>query len=137
MQAETTKAQARELRALLDVAGALTSTLEPDQVFEHVVEGIRAVIHCEDAIIYSYDEGAGALQMVTGLGARLDRPSTATTLWPGRSLVQDGATRLCRSPPGRCAWVRATRFSSSTAAMRRDVPATARRCARGTRERSR
>jgi signal transduction histidine kinase len=73
IQAETTKAQARELRALLDVAGALTSTLDPDQVFEHVVEGIRAVIHCEDAIIYSYDEGAGALQMVTGLGPRLDR----------------------------------------------------------------
>jgi signal transduction histidine kinase/GAF domain-containing protein len=73
IQAETTKAQARELQALLDVASALTSTLEPDQVFEHVVEGIRAVIGCEDAIIYSYDEGANALQMVTGLGARLDR----------------------------------------------------------------
>ena len=39
-----------------------------DQVFAHVVEGIRAVIGCEDAIIYSYDEGADALQMVTGLG---------------------------------------------------------------------
>jgi GAF domain-containing protein len=73
LQAETVKAQARELRALLDVASALTSTLEPDQVFEHVVEGIRSVIHCEDAIIYSYDDGANALQMVTGLGARLDR----------------------------------------------------------------
>jgi signal transduction histidine kinase len=73
LQAETVKAQARELSALLDVAGALTSTLEPDQVFEHVVEGIRTVIHCEDAIIYSYDEGGDTLQMVSGLGARLDR----------------------------------------------------------------
>jgi signal transduction histidine kinase len=73
IQAETVKAQARELSALLDVAGALTSTLEPEQVFEHVVEGIRTVIHCEDAIIYSYDERADALRMVSGLGARLDR----------------------------------------------------------------
>jgi len=72
IQAETVKAQTRELSALLDVASALTSTLEPDQVFAHIVEGIRTVIHCEDAIIYSYDERADLLQMVSGLGARLD-----------------------------------------------------------------
>src|SRR5260370_31141197 len=69
IQAETVKAQTRELSALLDVASALTSTLEPDQVFAHIVEGIRTVIHCEDAIIYSYDERADLLQMVSGLGA--------------------------------------------------------------------
>jgi signal transduction histidine kinase len=72
IQAETVKAQTRELSALLDVASALTSTLEPDKVFAHIVEGIRTVIHCEDAIIYSYDERADLLQMVSGLGARLD-----------------------------------------------------------------
>jgi signal transduction histidine kinase len=73
IQAETVKAQARELSALLDVAGALTGSLEPDQIFEHIVEGIRTVIHCEDAIIYSYEQHSDTLRMVTGLGARLDR----------------------------------------------------------------
>lgn len=72
-QAEAAKAQARELGALLDATRALTSSLEPTQVFAYIVASIRKVIACDDAVIYSYDEHAGVLSVMTGFGQRLER----------------------------------------------------------------
>lgn len=71
-QAETAKAQARELAALLDASRALTSSLEPGSVFAYIVASIRKVIACDDAVIYAYDEHAETLHVVTGLGARME-----------------------------------------------------------------
>ncbi|MGZ3581203.1 MAG: GAF domain-containing protein [Ktedonobacterales bacterium] len=72
-QAEAAKAQARELGALLDATRALTSSLELTQVFAYIVASIRKVIACDDAVIYSYDEHAGVLRVMTGFGRRLER----------------------------------------------------------------
>ena len=72
-QAEAAKAQARELGALLDATRALTSSLDPTQVFAYIVASIRKVIACDDAVIYSYDEHAGVLSVMTGFGQRLER----------------------------------------------------------------
>jgi signal transduction histidine kinase len=72
-QAETAKAQARELAALLDASRALTSTLEPEHVFEYLVSSIRKVIACDDAVIYRYDEHTETLRIVTGMGPRIMR----------------------------------------------------------------
>lgn len=72
VQAAAMRAQARELGALLEANRALTSSLEPTQVLEHIVASIRTVIACEDAIIYAFEEHANALQKVAGLGLRTD-----------------------------------------------------------------
>lgn len=71
-QAEAATAQARELAALLDASRALTSSLEPGQIFAYIVAGVRKVVACDDAVIYAYDEHANALRVVTGLGARIE-----------------------------------------------------------------
>jgi signal transduction histidine kinase/GAF domain-containing protein len=71
-QAEAAKTQARELSALLDASHALTSSLEPGQVFAYIVASVRKVIGCDDAVIYAYDEHAEVLRVVTGLGTRIE-----------------------------------------------------------------
>jgi signal transduction histidine kinase len=77
-QAEAAKAQARELTALLDATRALTSSLEPAQVFAYIVASVRKVVHCEDAVIYAYDEHQRQLRVITGLGTRLERLGAAS-----------------------------------------------------------
>ena len=72
-QAEAAKAQARELSALLDATRALTSSLEPSQVFAYIVGSTRKVITCEDVVIYAYDERTDSLRLVTGTGTRIER----------------------------------------------------------------
>lgn len=72
-QAEAAKAQARELSALLDATRALTSSLEPNQVFAYIVASTRKVITCDDLAIYAYDERTDSLRIVTGAGSRIDR----------------------------------------------------------------
>jgi len=73
LQAEANAAQARELGALLDASRALTSSLDPTQVFSYVVASIRKVISCDDAVIYVRDPGAAHLRVVAGMGLRGDR----------------------------------------------------------------
>ncbi len=73
VQAEANAAQARELSALLDASRALTSSLEPTQVFSYIVASIRKVINCDDAVIYVRDPGAAQLRVVAGMGPRGDR----------------------------------------------------------------
>jgi signal transduction histidine kinase/GAF domain-containing protein len=72
-QAEAAKAQARELGALLDASRALTSSLEPSQVFAYIVASTRKVISCDDVVIYAYEEHTDSLRVVTGLGTRIER----------------------------------------------------------------
>src|SRR5579859_1327976 len=71
-QAEAAKEQARELTALLDASRALTSSLEPGQVFAYIVASVRKVVGCDDAVIYTYDEHAEVLRVMTGLGVRVE-----------------------------------------------------------------
>lgn len=72
-QAEASKAYARELSALLDATRALTSSLDPSQVFELIVASTRKVITCDDVVIYAYQEHNDTLRVVTGMGPRLGR----------------------------------------------------------------
>ena len=73
LQAEANAAQARELSALLDASRALTSSLDPAQVFAYIAASIRKVIACDDAVIYVADERVGQLQVVAGMGSRIER----------------------------------------------------------------
>ncbi len=73
LQAEANAAQARELGALLEASRALTSSLDPTQVFTYIVASIRKVIACDDAVIYVLDPGAAVLRVVAGMGLRGDR----------------------------------------------------------------
>jgi len=73
LQAEANAAQAREVSALLNASHALTSSLDPTQVFSYVVASIRKVISCDDAVIYVRDPGATQLRVVAGMGLRGDR----------------------------------------------------------------
>jgi signal transduction histidine kinase/GAF domain-containing protein len=72
-QAEEAQRQAAELKLLLDMAQALTSSLEPEQFFEQIAASIRQVARCDDAVIYSCDETARVLHVVAGLGQRVER----------------------------------------------------------------
>ena len=87
-QAEAAKAQARELSALLDATRALTSSLEPNQVFAYIVGSTRKVITCDDVVIYAYDERTDSLRIVTGTGSRIERLGGARVpLSDGRSIA--------------------------------------------------
>ncbi|MEO7002858.1 MAG: GAF domain-containing protein, partial [Ktedonobacterales bacterium] len=73
LQAEASATQTRELGALLDASRALTSSLDPAQVFAYITASIRKVIACDDAVIYVYDERAEQLHVVAGMGSRIER----------------------------------------------------------------
>lgn len=66
--AENNKAQALILRAVLGASQALTSTLDSHEVFRAIIESIQDVISCESALIFRYDERAGALRVVKSMG---------------------------------------------------------------------
>ncbi|HEV2238595.1 MAG TPA: ATP-binding protein [Ktedonobacterales bacterium] len=72
-QAEEARKQAAELQLLLNIARALTSSLEPAGFFEHIAAGIRQVARCDDAVIYAFDEETRVLRVVAGLGQRAER----------------------------------------------------------------
>ncbi|HEY7985224.1 MAG TPA: ATP-binding protein [Ktedonobacterales bacterium] len=76
-QAEEARKQAAELQLLLNIAGALTSSLEPARFFEHIAAGIRQVARCDDAVIYAFDQETRVLRVVAGLGLRAERLSNA------------------------------------------------------------
>lgn len=77
-QAEEAGRQADELRALLSAATALTSSLDTQTFFGHIVASIRQVAPCDDAVIYAYHEPTRELKVAAGLGRRVERLSSAS-----------------------------------------------------------
>lgn len=65
-------AQAAELNATLIASQALTSTLKSEEVFNGIVKSIQDVIECDSALIYRFDEAAGALRIITSLGKGME-----------------------------------------------------------------
>ncbi len=72
IQAEASRAQARELSTLLDASRALTSSLDVPQVCAYIVASIRKAVTCEDAIIYIHEPRTGMLHVAAGMGARAE-----------------------------------------------------------------
>ena len=72
-QAELAQAQADEMAAMLEAARALTRSLDPGELLQEIVAGIRRVVLCDDAVIYAYDASAQDLRVVAGMGRRVER----------------------------------------------------------------
>ncbi len=67
--------QTGQLKTLLDVSRAMTSTLDARQIFRAIVAGIRRLVRCDDAMIFGYDEADQELRLVAGMGLRSARLS--------------------------------------------------------------
>jgi signal transduction histidine kinase len=65
--------QTSQLKTLLDVSRAMTSTLDARQIFRAIVAGIRRLVRCDDAMIFGYDEADQELRLVAGMGLRSAR----------------------------------------------------------------
>ncbi|HEX6778180.1 MAG TPA: ATP-binding protein [Ktedonobacterales bacterium] len=67
--------QTGQLKTLLDVSRAMTSTLDARQIFRAIVAGIRRLVRCDDAMIFGFDEAEQELRVVAGMGLRSARLS--------------------------------------------------------------
>lgn len=72
-QMEEALLQTGQLRALLDVSRAMTSTLDARQIFRAIVAGLRRLVRCDDAMIFAYDEATQELGVVAVMGLRSAR----------------------------------------------------------------
>jgi GAF domain-containing protein len=71
-QIEASQQQAQELAAILDVAKAMTSTVEASQILRTIVVGIRRLVSCDDVVIFGIAEQAQELRAVARLGVSED-----------------------------------------------------------------
>src|SRR6185437_7854726 len=76
---ERNAAQARLMGALLSASQALTSSLDSNQVFGAIIQSIQGVVSFESALIYRFEERAGLLRVIAGVGARPDALDGAVT----------------------------------------------------------
>jgi len=60
----------RQLAILVDAAQAITSLLEPSEVFANIITSMHHVIEYEHAIIFAYDETDDALHVMAGRNVR-------------------------------------------------------------------
>jgi GAF domain-containing protein len=67
-QIEASQQQAQELAAFLDMAKAITSALDTQQMLHTVLAGIRRLVSCDEAVIYSAAEEVQELRAVARLG---------------------------------------------------------------------
>ena len=67
--------QTGQLKTLLDVSRAMTSTLDARQIFRAIVAGIRRLVRCDDAMIFGFDEVEQELRLIAGMGLRSARLS--------------------------------------------------------------
>lgn len=66
---ERDQAQAAELDAMLSASQALTSTLDPDELFHTIIEHIQRVITFDRALIFRNERSAGQLRVIAAMGA--------------------------------------------------------------------
>jgi len=71
-QVEASQQQAQELAAFLDVAKAMTSTVDASQILRTIVVGIRRLVSCDDVVIFGVAEAAQELRAVARLGVSED-----------------------------------------------------------------
>lgn len=69
-QMEASLRQEHQLAALLDVARAMTSTLETPQMLQAIVAAVRQLVPCDEAVIFGYVEEAQELRAVARLGVQ-------------------------------------------------------------------
>lgn len=75
---ERNKAQAEELDAILSASQALTSTLDPDELFRTIIENIQRVVVFDRALIYRYEKRARRLRVIAAMGEGAERLSGST-----------------------------------------------------------
>lgn len=68
-QIEASQQQAQELAAFLDVARAMTSTLDTGQMLQAIIAGIRRLVSCDEAVIFRLIPEARELRALARLGA--------------------------------------------------------------------
>ena len=76
--AENNKAQAEELSAILSASQALTSTLDPDELFRTIIENIQRVVVFDSALIYRYEKRARRLRVIAATGEEAERLTGST-----------------------------------------------------------
>lgn len=69
-QQEAAAQQAQHLTTLVEVARALSNTKEMRQVLSLTTAGIRRLITCEEAVLFSYEDETRELRGVAGLGTQ-------------------------------------------------------------------
>lgn len=67
-QIEASQQQSHELAAFLDVARAMTSTLDTSQMLHAIVAGIRRLVSCDEAVIFGLVEKKQELRALARLG---------------------------------------------------------------------
>jgi signal transduction histidine kinase/GAF domain-containing protein len=75
---ERDQAQAAELNAILSASQALTSTLDPDELFRTIIEHIRRVVTFDRALIYRYERRAKQLRVIAAMGEGAERFNGST-----------------------------------------------------------
>ncbi|HEX2348502.1 MAG TPA: GAF domain-containing protein [Ktedonobacterales bacterium] len=75
---ERDQAQAAELDAILSASQALTSTLDPDELFRTIIEHIQRVITFDSALIYRHERRAERLRVIAAAGADAERLNGST-----------------------------------------------------------
>ncbi|HEY7356072.1 MAG TPA: GAF domain-containing protein [Ktedonobacterales bacterium] len=68
-QIEASQQQAHELSTLLDVARAMTSTLDTTQMLRAIATQIRRLVSCDDVVLFGVAEEARELRALVRLGA--------------------------------------------------------------------
>lgn len=72
-QQEAAARQAQALTTIMEVGRALSNTRDIRQVLSLTTAGIRRLIICEEAVLFSYEAATGELRGVAGLGTQSAR----------------------------------------------------------------
>ncbi|HKT38262.1 MAG TPA: GAF domain-containing protein, partial [Ktedonobacterales bacterium] len=75
---ERNKAQAEELDAILSASQALTSTLDPDELFRTIIENIQRVFTFDSALIYRHEKRARRLRVIAAMGEGAEKLTGST-----------------------------------------------------------
>lgn len=75
---ERDQAQAAELNAILSASQALTSTLDPEELFRTIIERIRRVVTFDKALIYHHERRAKRLRVIAAMGEGAERYNGST-----------------------------------------------------------
>ncbi len=67
-QIEASQQQSQELATFLDVARAMTSTLDTSKMLHAIVAGIRRLVSCDEAVIFGFIEQKQELRALARLG---------------------------------------------------------------------
>ena len=87
---------ARHLRLLTDTIAAVNSSLDLQEVLEHVADGVSEALATDACFVYLYDERADELVLRATHGSRVEEMTRTPRMRPGEGIT--GAAAAERAP---------------------------------------